>query len=139
MPAIVSSADTEFCLRSILATERYTLSKQRGHGETGVDLLAERGDERLHIEVISYKSSGPARAKDFYEAFFRAISRIDDGATECIIAVAAQAEIGLPARARQYGSSWNRISQAFPELKIWLVDERAQTVRKTVWGDWSHR
>ena len=65
MPAIVSNADTESCLRSILAAENYTLNTQRGHGETGVDLLAERGDERLHIEVIAYKSSGPARAKDF--------------------------------------------------------------------------
>ena len=139
MPTIVSSAVTEFCLRGILAAENYTLSKQRGHGETGVDLLAERDDERLHIEVISYKSSGPARAKDFYEAFFRAISRIDDGATECIIAVAAQTGVGLPTRAQQYGSSWNRISQAFPELKIWLVDERANSVKRTGWGDWLYK
>ncbi len=101
--------------------------------------FAERGDERLHIEVIAYKSSGPARAKDFYEAFFRAISRIDDGATECVIAMAAQAGVGLPARARQYGSSWKRIGQAFPELKIWLVDGRAKTVRKTGWGDWARK
>jgi len=78
--------------------------------------LAERGDERLHIEVIAYKSSGPARAKDFYEAFFRAISRIDDGATECVIAMAAQAEMGLPARARQHGSSWKRIGQSFMSI-----------------------
>lgn len=89
--------------------------------------------------LIAYKSSGPARAKDFYEVFFRAISRIDDGATGCVIAIAAQAEIGLPARARQHGSSWKRIGQAFPELKIWLVDGRAKTVRKTGWGDWASR
>ena len=112
---------------------------QGGHGETGVDILAVRGDERLHIEVIAYKSSGPARAKDFYEVFFRAISRIDDGATECIIAMAVQAEIGLPARARQYGSSWKRIGEAFPELKIWLVNEQGKTVMKTEWVDWARK
>ena len=53
----------------------------------GEGLKEVRAAECPYIEVIAYKSSGPARAKDFYEAFFRAISRLDDGATECVIAI----------------------------------------------------
>ena len=76
----VSNADVEQTLRSALSDEGFSLNSKRGYGETGVDILATRYDERYHIEVIGYKKSGPARAKDFYEAFFRALSRLNDAA-----------------------------------------------------------
>ena len=49
----------------MLEKDGYSLSRERRHGETGVDIIARKGTEEIHIEVIGYKSSGPARAKDF--------------------------------------------------------------------------
>ena len=73
--AAISNEYTEECLRTILLSEGYELNLPLNHGETGVDILAKKeGEEHLHIEVIGYKASGPARAKDFYESFFRAVS-----------------------------------------------------------------
>ncbi len=92
----VSNAEVERCLRDTLVHEGFSLSKQRSVGQTGVDIVARRGTESLHIETIGYKRAGPARAKDFYEGFFRAVSRLNDGATRCVLALSNKAETGLP-------------------------------------------
>jgi len=136
MPAIVKNEDAEACLRELLEAQGYELNFPRAHGETGVDILATKDNEEWHIEAIGYKSSGPARAKDFYEAFFRTVSRLNDGATHCVIALPEQARVGLPARARQHRIAWTRIAQAFPELEIWLVDVENRVYQRTSWIDW---
>jgi len=136
MPAIIKNKDAEACLRELLEVQGYKLNVPRTHGETGVDILAIKGDEEWHIEVIGYKSSGPARAKDFYEAFFRAVSRLNDDATHCVIALPIQARVGLPASARQHRVAWTRISKAFPELEIWLVDVENRDYQRTSWIEW---
>lgn len=137
MPSKVSNADVEDCLRRRLIDEGYSLTPKRSHGQTGVDILASNGHERYHIEVVGYKDSGPARAKDFFEAFFRAVSRLNDDATHCVIALSALAEAGLPARAGQHRRAWLRIAGAFPELEIWLVDTTTQKYRRTTWKEWA--
>jgi hypothetical protein len=137
MPSIVTNQATESTLRSLLEDEGFTLSTARNNGETGVDILATRKRTKLFIEVIGHKSSPPARSKDFYESFFRAISRIKDGAQKCVIALPSLAGRGLPARARHYGDAWTRIGTSFPELQIWLVDTTNSTYTKTQWNDWS--
>ena len=50
-----------------------------------------------------FKESTPARAKDFYESFFRAVSRLHHGATHCVIALPARFGKGLPQRAKAAG------------------------------------
>jgi hypothetical protein len=136
--AAISNEDTEKCLRTILLSEGYELSPLLARGETGVDILAKKEDEEhLHIEVIGYKASGPARAKDFFESFFRAVSRIKDGAHRCIIAMPMLAEQGLPTRAHHYGEAWLRIGQVFPELEIWLVNTEVQSYKRSKWNDWA--
>jgi len=136
MPSIVTSEATEKALRELLANEGYVLSEIRAYGETGTDILARKGGEKICIEVIGYKKSPPARAKDFFESFFRAISRIKDGPGNCVIALPSQFRVGLPARAKQYGEAWTRIGNAFPELEIWLIDTQARSRTLTRWNDW---
>ncbi len=133
MPAKMSNADVEDCLRACLADEGYSLTPKRSHGQTGVDIVASKGDAQYHIEVVGYKESGPARAKNFFEAFFRAVSRLNDHAIHCVIAVSTFAETGLPARAGQHRVAWLRIADAFPELEIWLGDTAAGTCKRTTW------
>lgn len=138
MPSIVKNEDTEACLRKLLKAEGYTLNIPRRHGETGVDILAKKDDEELHIEVIGYKSPGSVQAKDFYQVFFRAISRLNDGATHCVIALPKQAQRGLPTRANQHRVAWARIAEAFPELEFWLVDVEDQEYQRSSWIEWLH-
>src|SRR5438067_561073 len=96
MPLLVKSDDVEAALRKILKKDGYSLCRQRRVGENGVDILAKRRSKMLHIECIGYKSSRPARAKDFYESFFRVTSRLNDGATRLILAMSHRAGVGLP-------------------------------------------
>jgi len=137
MPALVSNDATEQCLRDCLKSEGYELSRPRANGQTGVDVLAHRGDETIYIEVIGFKESPPARSKDFFEVFFRAVSRIGAGAKRSAIALPRRFEHGLPARAGQYGESWIRIGDTFPEIEIWLVDTEAKSYRRTNWNEWA--
>jgi hypothetical protein len=136
MAALVTSKEVESVVRLTLEACGYRLSVERNHGETGTDIVAEKGCEALHIEAIAYKNSPPARAKDFYEVFFRAVSRIEIGATQCVIALPARFGMGLHQRARAIGVAWTRIAVAFPELSIWLVDTTSGSIKKTSWDSW---
>lgn len=135
----IDNSIVEECLRKLMLNEGYTLTQKRSHGETGVDILARKGSESFHIECIGYKKSGSTRAKDFFESFFRCISRLNDGASHCVIALHRYAEVGLPKRAKVYRVAWLRIAKAFPELQIWLVDTHNNTYLKTTWREWLYR
>jgi hypothetical protein len=117
MAALITSKEVETIVRSALAQEGYKTSLERGYGETGTD----------------------ARAKDFYEVFFRAVSRLDDGVTACVIALPSRFGMGLPQRARAIGRAWRRIGEAFPELKISLVDKSDGSIVRTEWNSWEKR
>jgi len=133
----ISNSFAERILRNCLDRDGYKLSPEREYGETGVDIVATKKDEMLHIEVVGFKDSPPARSKDFYEVFFRAISRLKDGARHCVIALPERFKRGLPQRARQYGIAWKRIGDAFPELEIWLVNcEEPGSYERTTWAEW---
>ena len=138
MAQLISSHDAERCLRACLEAEGYKLSSPRKNGETGVDLNASQGNEVYDIEVIGFKESPPARSKDFYEVFFRAISRLKDGAESIVIALPERFGIGLNQRAAHYGEAWKRIGDAFPELEIWLVScEQPYSYKRKKWNEWS--
>lgn len=136
MPSKIENGKVESVLRGLLQKEGFTLSGQRRHGELGVDILAQKNNEEWYIECIGHKSSGPARAKDFYESFFRTISRLNENAKHIVIAMSNLAERGLPRRARQYRVAWERIAKAFPELEIWLVDTENNIYKKYSWLCW---
>jgi len=136
LSSTISSDSVENCLRKILLTEGYSLSRKRQYGETGVDILAKKDKEIFHIEVIGYKSSPPRRSMEFYQVFFRAISRLEDQSSHCVLALPVQFRVGLPQRVNQYRTAWNRIAKAFPELEIWLINVEVSTYQRTKWSDW---
>ena len=137
MAAIVSSERVEAVVRRDLKGRGYKLSKQLSNGETGCDVVATKGRRRIHIEVISFKSSGPARSRDFFQSFFRAVSRLNNGATRCVIALPSRFGKGLPKRASGYGVAWRRIGSAFPELEVWLVAVEECKIEQTSWNTWA--
>jgi Holliday junction resolvase-like predicted endonuclease len=101
--ALVSSKEVESVVRALLQQEGYSITPDRQHGETGTDIIATKGHEVLHIEAIAYKKPEPARARDFYEVFFRAVSRLEHNATALVIALPSKFGTGLPQRAKRMG------------------------------------
>ena len=73
------NSEAEIHLRTILKAESEwsVLNAPKRNGETGTDVLAIKNGTLYFIEVIGYKSSGPARSKDFFEGFWRTISRLE--------------------------------------------------------------
>ena len=136
MAALVTSKEVEDAVRLHLTEHGYELSIALSNGETGADIVAIKGDEVRHIEAIAFKSSPPARAKDFYESFFRAVSRLTPTRSACAIALPARFGMGLHQRARAIGIAWQRIGAAFPELEIWLVDTKNGSIKQTSWSSW---
>lgn len=136
MPCLVTGEQVDEAIRAVLMKDGFTCSGPRTNGQTGVDILAKKGEEVWHIETIGYKTSPPARSMDFYQVFFRAISRLRDGATRLAIALPADYGRGLHQRAAQYGVAWDRIAVAFPELEVWLVECEPPAIQRTTWGSW---
>ena len=132
----VTGEQVEAVVRQSLADTGYMLSPLLRRGETGPDVLARKGLEVLAIECIGFQEVPPLRSKQFYEAFFRAISRLRDGATQCIMALPVRFGRGMNQRARQYGIAWQRLAQSFPELRIWLVNTETGEVERHAWSDW---
>lgn len=136
MPQKWTSDQVEDYLRPMLSADGYELSARLLNGQVGADIIARKNGESVYFETIGYKSQGPARSKDFFEVFFRAVSRIKDGATRCVIALPAQFGVGMPQRVRQYGIAWERLGNSFPELSIWLVDTDTGTHTEHEWNAW---
>jgi hypothetical protein len=136
MPALIENNVVEETLRSVLQREGFELSLARKNGEIGVDILATRGPERIFIECIGYKSSGPARAKDFYEVFLgrypASITVLRAWSSRYLHAL----NLGLSARALQHRVAWERIAVSFAELEIWLVDTQTKTCSRRTWTEW---
>ena len=129
--------EVENCLRDILKEEGYKLSSKKGLGKLGPDIKAAKDDEDLYIEVIGSEESGLERVKDFYEAFFQTISRLNNkDCRHCIIAMPENSRKMLPIRAKIYKVAWGRIAKVFPELEIWLVDTANKKYQKASWMYW---
>ncbi|MFC2159986.1 hypothetical protein ACFLQS_04655, partial [Actinomycetota bacterium] len=75
--------------------------------------------------------------KDFYEIFFKSLSRLNNkDCDHCIIAIPESLRKFLYIRAKIYKVAWERITEAFPELEIWLVDIENKKYQKTSWNYW---
>ena len=71
----VGSAEVENVVRKYLKSKEFLLSRPRMPGETGVDIEATKGKTKTYIEVIGYNTKPQTRSREFFEGFFRVISR----------------------------------------------------------------
>jgi Holliday junction resolvase-like predicted endonuclease len=134
----VTGEEVELMLRELLPQKGYEiLNPPRRNGETGADIIARKGKVNIYIECIGFQKKPPLRSKQFYEVFFRAISRLKDGAHKCVIALPIRFERGMKARTRQYGVAWRRIGKAFPELEIWMVGVYEKKYEVYSWNNWA--
>ncbi len=140
MPSTITNTETENCLRELLKIEGYKLNDKSGLGKLSSDIKATKDNEDFYIEVIGFEEAGLERIKDFYEAFFQAVSRLNNkDCKHCIIAMPENSKKSLPIRAKIYKVAWERIAKAFPELEIWLVNVENKKYQKTSWIYWLER
>lgn len=133
---LVTSEDVENTIRRYLKKQPFGLSDTKKRGETGCDLVASRNGETLYIEIIGFQSAPPIRSREFYELFFRTISR-DTGRPNdrLVMALPARFAIGMARRKQQYGLAWNKIGETFPNLEIWYVDTLTDYVKECTWSE----
>ncbi len=137
MALSVTGEQVESILRKLLPQEGYKLlNKPRTQGETGADIIAKKNGMGIFIECIGFQKVPPLRSKQFYEVFFRAISRLKNGATRCILALPTRFKDGMNQRAEHYSEAWKRIGDAFPELEIWFVNITDEVYEEYKWNDW---
>jgi len=121
-------------LRAALVKHNYSVSPKRPFGAQGVDIIAEKDDERIAAEVIGYKIAGPSRRSDFAVAFWAAIGRVDQyPGAKIVVALLVQFQQGFGARLDSRRLAWKRIGDAFPELEIWFVDVNLQEYERCAW------
>ena len=136
MKRTVESNKVDKTLRELLKDRGYQLNKPRKNGEWGADIIALKNETILYFEVIGHKADPKARTADFYTVFFRALARLNDGAKKCIIAVPVLSKKSIMNRVNYIRTAWKKISEAFPELEIWLVDVENKKYKKTSWIEW---
>jgi hypothetical protein len=86
--------------------------------------------------VIGFQSHPPIRSREFYEAFFRVISR-DRGISSDVLAIALpkRFKAGMKQRQQQYPVAWGKLAAAFPNLNLWYVDTENGTVEERRWSN----
>jgi hypothetical protein len=117
----MSNTEVEVFVRKLLEKEQYRLSLHKTNRETGVDIIAKKASSTLYIECIGYKKHTPTRSRDFFEVFFRVISRLNDGAEQCVIALPANFKKGFPQRTRQYSVVGKELVVYFLNYKYGLL------------------
>ena len=137
MTTSATNSGIEGVLRDLLKDEGYKLNKKTGLEKLGPDIKASMDDKDWYIEIIKNQESGIERIQDFYQAFFQALSRLNNkGCKHIVIAMPQSMRKILPVRAKIYKIAWKRIAEAFPELEIWLVDTETKKYQKTSWLYW---
>ena len=132
---VVANEEVVDALRAALQKHGYSVSPKRPYGAQGVDIIAEKEDERIVAEVIGYKVAGPSRRSDFAVAFWAAIGRVDQYPNaKVVIALPSQFMLGFGARLDSRRAAWKRIGIAFPELEIWFVDVILQDYSRCSWS-----
>jgi predicted transport protein len=137
MALSVTGEEVELVLRKLLPQQKFKLLNiPRKIGETGADIIVQKDNTQVFIECIGFQEVPPIRSKQFYEVFFRAISRLNNGNGKCVIALPIRFKNGMDQRAKHYGEAWKRIGYAFPELEIWFVDTKKNAYEEYKWNDW---
>jgi len=133
---LVEAADIERVIRKYLEESGYSLSSPRKYGQTGVDITAKRDKSTFFVEIIGFQSHPPTRSREFYEAFFRVISRDRNNPCDVLVlALPRRFKDGMRQRKQQYSVAWEKLGNAFPNLRLWYVDTGKDIVEEYSWAN----
>jgi len=135
MAKLVEARDVEQVIRRYLEGKRCTLSPSKKRGQTGPDIIARHSKSTWFVEVIGFQSHPPTRSREFYEAFFRVISRDRDNLDDVLVlSLPKRFKDGMKQRKQQYPAAWEKLGKAFPNLRIWYVDTEQNIVEEYTWS-----
>jgi hypothetical protein len=135
MAKLEKSLEVERVVRKYLEDKGCALSPYKRRGETGPDIKATCGKSTWFVEVIGFQEVPPVRSREFYEAFFRVISRDrNDPEDILVLALPRRFKDGMKQRVRNYPVAWDKLGRAFPNLKVWYVDTEQGTVEEYAWS-----
>ena len=131
----VKGTAVEKVIRSHLLAKGYSVSHPRGRGETGVDIEGKKDGSRYLVEAIGFQDNPPVRSREFYEAFFRVVSRDrDEDSDVLVMGLPKRFKRGMRQRMQQYPVAWGKLGRAFPNLQIWYVDTESGSVEEHSWS-----
>ena len=134
MAKSVEARDVDQVIRRYLESKGYELSSPKERGETGPDIVARHGKSTLFVEVIGFQEVPPIRSREFYEAFFRTISRDRNNPDDILVlGLPKRFKNGMKRRVAQYTAAWEKLGKAFPNLRIWYADTEQNTVEEYPW------
>jgi hypothetical protein len=135
MAKIAQSSEVEQVVREYLERNGYTLSTPRKHGENGPDIKAIKDAFTWFVEIIGFQEVPPVRSREFYEAFFRIISRDRNNPNDILVlALPKRFKNGMRQRMQQYPAAWSKLGKAFPNLNIWYIDIEHSKVEERPWS-----
>jgi hypothetical protein len=133
---LVEAGDVERVVRKYLEENGYSLTSPKEYGQTGVDIIAKRGESTCFVEIIGFQSHPPTRSREFYEAFFRIISRDRNNPHDhLVLALPKRFKDGMKQRKQHYSVAWDKLAKAFPNLKLWYVDTGLNAVQEYQWAN----
>ncbi|MCL0057581.1 hypothetical protein M1N05_00730 [Dehalococcoidales bacterium] len=136
MAKLVKAKDVEQVVRRYLEGKGCTLSPPKKYGQTGTDITAKCGKSTWFVEVIGFQSHPPTRSREFYEAFFRVISRDRNNPDDALVlALPKRFKNGIRQRKQQYPVAWEKLGKAFPNLRLWYVDIEKNIVEEYPWSN----
>lgn len=136
MAKLIAAKEVEQVIRRHLERNGCTLSPPKKRGQTGTDITARYGKSTWFVEVIGFQSHPPTRSREFYEAFFRVISRDRDNPDDIlVIGLPKRFKDGMRQRKQQYPVAWGKLGKAFPNLRLWYVDTEQIALEEYPWSD----
>ena len=81
----IKRKDVEELVRRKLDNQGFKMNHHKKNEGVSPDIIAEKDDMHLYVEVIGFKSSPKAASRDFYEVFFRAFAQLEQPDSEYII------------------------------------------------------
>ncbi len=135
MVKLVEASHVEGVIRKYLEENGHNLSSPRKYGETGADITAEREESTCFVEIIGFQSHPPTRSREFYEAFFRVISRDRNNPHDTLVlALPKRFKDGMSQRKQHYAFAWDKLGKTFTNLKLWYVDTENDEVAEYHWA-----
>jgi len=135
MAKLTKSLEVEQVVRKYLEDKGCSISSYKRKGETGPDIKATRGKYTWFVEAIGFEEHPWIRSREFYEAFFRVISRDTNSSNETLVlALPRRFKDGMRQRTRNYPVAWAKLGRTFSNLRIWYVDTEEGTVEEYQWA-----
>ncbi|MBK8395324.1 MAG: hypothetical protein IPL26_08790 [Leptospiraceae bacterium] len=121
----------EELVRKKLDNQGFKMNFHKKQIDVMPDIIAEKDNITLYIEVIGFKSSPKAATRDFYEVFFRAFTQLEHPDSEYIvIAMPIQYLQDMKKRIETMKNAWVRLCIAFPEIRVYFVDIKNEKIYK---------